>query len=462
MRLRLLLPVSLYLIACPAPPEPPPPPPPPPTTELSCDDGIDEDGDGLLDCDDPDCASDAACLPPPPEPCEAQADCGDFKWICLARQCVPPGAFHPRTGEPEQVALAIEATFDEVLSDEVRRPASVLLRLLDSRLTDGTTLTCDALIDPETRTAEDALALDADVRLNHLWRQAAALTWSAQSTFDIEAAEVSRGANLLLFAEAFSGALEEDDPTGDRAAVTCIDGLSLADGEGPFTIPVELRGEAICSDLVDDDGDGLIDCDDPDCAENTVCLPPTGPSCSSQKDCGDIVEERVIRACLGEQCITPGPRDENGEALLIEGQLTTRFDPRFSLMSEHAKPKSLIIRLVYPELTDGTPLTCEALKARAGTTHETRTQLEDDQELNQIFRSLMPLSWSGGGSGGQVFHFPLEVPRGRGYLLYGEAWFGVRELNLPKGNLASSDCKVLPDLSTAPDGVELDLYFEAP
>ena len=35
--------------------------PPTPTTETSCTDGIDDDGDGLIDCDDSDCASQSAC-----------------------------------------------------------------------------------------------------------------------------------------------------------------------------------------------------------------------------------------------------------------------------------------------------------------------------------------------------------------------------------------------------------------
>jgi len=34
-----------------------------PANELACTDGIDDDGDGALDCDDPDCATDEACLP---------------------------------------------------------------------------------------------------------------------------------------------------------------------------------------------------------------------------------------------------------------------------------------------------------------------------------------------------------------------------------------------------------------
>jgi hypothetical protein len=39
--------------------------PPPPPAEDVCDDGVDNDGDGLVDCNDADCAGDPACAPTP-------------------------------------------------------------------------------------------------------------------------------------------------------------------------------------------------------------------------------------------------------------------------------------------------------------------------------------------------------------------------------------------------------------
>ncbi len=58
----------------------PPPPPPPPVAEI-CDNGIDDDGDGDVDCADSDCTSDPVCSSPPPPP----AGCG-----------VPTGLTHTR------------------------------------------------------------------------------------------------------------------------------------------------------------------------------------------------------------------------------------------------------------------------------------------------------------------------------------------------------------------------------
>jgi hypothetical protein len=39
--------------------------------ETLCSDGLDNDGDGLADCLDPDCSQAAACIPPAPLPLEA-------------------------------------------------------------------------------------------------------------------------------------------------------------------------------------------------------------------------------------------------------------------------------------------------------------------------------------------------------------------------------------------------------
>jgi len=56
-------------------------PPPPPAAEI-CNNAIDDDGDGLIDCADPDCAGDPICLPLPLPTCnEIGGDC-ILKGIC--------------------------------------------------------------------------------------------------------------------------------------------------------------------------------------------------------------------------------------------------------------------------------------------------------------------------------------------------------------------------------------------
>lgn len=56
----------------------------PPTAETSCSDTVDNDCDGLVDCDDSDCSSDPSCVSdcfPPGDPCTVNADCCSLKCV---------------------------------------------------------------------------------------------------------------------------------------------------------------------------------------------------------------------------------------------------------------------------------------------------------------------------------------------------------------------------------------------
>ncbi|MBT4314846.1 MAG: hypothetical protein HOD54_02005 [Candidatus Magasanikbacteria bacterium] len=68
--------------------------------EYYCDDGIDGDLDGDVDCDDVDCVDDAACLPDPE--CVDDADC-EAGFVCTDGACVEepvdPGTFDDKDGD---------------------------------------------------------------------------------------------------------------------------------------------------------------------------------------------------------------------------------------------------------------------------------------------------------------------------------------------------------------------------
>jgi hypothetical protein len=76
----------------------PTPTPPPATKETNCADGIDNDGDGLVDCKDPDCACPPPSCPPGKECCDGKDNNGDGRIdegnVCagVGEPC-PPGAF---------------------------------------------------------------------------------------------------------------------------------------------------------------------------------------------------------------------------------------------------------------------------------------------------------------------------------------------------------------------------------
>ena len=54
--------------------------------------------------------------------------------------------------------------------------------------------------------------------------------------------------------------------------------------------------ELACDDGVDNDGDQLIDCDDPDCCNSTVCI--NDDSCSSSPDPSDLVGNTTANTTL--------------------------------------------------------------------------------------------------------------------------------------------------------------------
>lgn len=63
-------------------------------------------------------------------------------------------------------------------------------------------------------------------------------------------------------------------------------------------MPVE-----ICDDGIDNDGDGLIDCDDPDCFGDPGCAAPQRFGTTSQSSCflGRIASERGMALLLAKK-----------------------------------------------------------------------------------------------------------------------------------------------------------------
>jgi len=71
----------------------------------------------------------------------------------------------------------------------------------------------------------------------------------------------------------------------------CGDGVCTADAENSLNCALDCGNEPpseICNNGIDDDGDNLADCDDPDCAGSGYCPPTCGPkkaACGANEDC---------------------------------------------------------------------------------------------------------------------------------------------------------------------------------
>ncbi len=70
------------------------------------------------------------------------------------------------------------------------------------------------------------------------------------------------------------------EPVVDSGPTTPVD-------SGPSCVPVS-SGEATCDDSIDDDCDGMIDCDDSDCRGVLACCVPSG---ETESVCGDSVDD---------------------------------------------------------------------------------------------------------------------------------------------------------------------------
>ena len=243
-------------------------PAPLPVNEGNCDDGVDDDGDGVADCLDPDCAGIPPCLVKEPEDCsngvdddqDGVADCEDSDCAAacgLIEDCSDPvdndgdgvgGCADPDCLNAEECV--------EVCGDGIDNNGDGVIDCQDPLC--GATPSCSELCD-------DGQDNDGD------------------------------------------GQVDCDDPE-------CIGSLPCI--------------ETDCGDGQDNDGDGLIDCVDPDClgtlacTANTcfpvyTCLLEQGCGCTVGVDCPDELSEQgslcqaqcVESATCFDGCIASLPPD---------------------------------------------------------------------------------------------------------------------------------------------------------
>lgn len=165
-----------------------------------------------------------------------------------------------------------------------------------------------------------------------------------------------------------------------------------------------------------------------------------GPRCSSQAECGDPIANWVANVCVGSHCRATAPT-------LVNVTFESYYDQSFSQAG--ARPQVQLTRLLLSTRVDGSPLTCADVLAKSGSTQATRDQLDKDPEINQAFRNLTVLTWSGSTQGQTLFRLYYDAPRAPGLLVLGEAWYGPRDGNYPTGGRASVYCAERIDLTAS-------------
>ncbi len=253
--------------------------------ETECDDGLDNDGDGLTDCDDPDCigspdcGGDGACLPVGNVTCPATIITGD-------------------TGGPEATNVVTDwcgEGFDGWTGPEIAYsfiPATTGVVQVNAG---GLNADLDMVVLLADPTAPPGLGCDPDLCVEQ------SFSGGQQPEF--------------IEFQAFIG----------TEYIIALDGWDGA--SSTFNLVVDCGGGGeICDDGVDNDGDGQVDCDDPDCDQfpdcfggNEDCFNGIDDDGDGLIDCDDVIDCQAAPGCdygTGDCCTdngTPGCENDLGE-----------------------------------------------------------------------------------------------------------------------------------------------------
>ncbi len=251
----------------------------------NCVNGTDDDLDGATDCEDEDCTLDPACLPP--EDCtngvdddlDGATDCGDLDCVgtqaCQGGQCILNASFG-RLSRGASVVWDFDTSVAPDLGDTTcgNGPEVVAgFELLGRAL-----VVLDA-----TQTGQHGLALETEAGPGH-WCDEAELACMASTG----AGEPLHLAALLPPARYF---LTVEAVSAD------------ASGTGRIRLHVLDASREVCREGLDEDGDGLTDCQDPDCASDPACL-PEGSCHDGLDEDGDGLTDCADLDCLGDLACT--------------------------------------------------------------------------------------------------------------------------------------------------------------
>ena len=241
-------------------------------TELVCDDGVDDDADGLVDCADFDCAAEPSCA----EVCDDTLDDNDNGLIdCLDPVCAKDANCLPQCPDLTSVAAPDTLTgntlgaLDEITPSCAGGPSSDL-SVAFTAPADG-----EYVFDTVGSTFDTVLSLlddcgGSEIACNDDWvntraQLLAPLVAGETVIVNVDGYDDSSGNFTLNVAPLEEAEVDCDDNRDlDHDGLTDCNDPDCADGP-------ECTED--CADGIDNDGDGDIDCVDPDCSEDVGCVP---------------------------------------------------------------------------------------------------------------------------------------------------------------------------------------------
>ncbi|MEZ4408034.1 MAG: MopE-related protein [Polyangiales bacterium] len=300
-----------------------------------CNDGRDNDCDGFTDCSDFDCRAAPACMmciPTGPErdpmscldgrdnDCDGLSDCADpdCRFFPSCMMCVPTGpeAGRCNDGRDNDCNGAADCSDPACGMDPAcRAPNDTCATATPIGLPGRASGSTTAANNDYTPTCAMSSAPD----VAYVFRN------PARQTVTIDTEGSSFDTMLQVFradcSPANAIACDDDGGTGTASRLVLRDlepgtYFVVVDGwgssAGAFALTLSVGATEVCDNRVDDDGDGLVDCSDPDCRAAPACMMciPTGPEnvgmncfdgvdndCNGVADCADFACATIPACC---------------------------------------------------------------------------------------------------------------------------------------------------------------------
>ena len=239
-----------------------------------CNNSVDDDGDGAIDCNDTDCAADPACSGTPTEDCSNGVDDdGDGQIDCADADCSSSPACNPVSGD--ECLTAVDA-------------------FLGTNPVNTTTATTSSDASDSSQCSGTFLGgFHSDVWYRFVAPQDGLMTASLCGFVDFDSdLAVYQGGCAALSQVGCNGdgsgcvnlsSIVTDVPVsaGTEYMIRVGGWSETAAGTGNLEITVTTGSQENCTNGTDDDQDGLIDCEDPDCSAEPSCTPFPGDECNT-------------------------------------------------------------------------------------------------------------------------------------------------------------------------------------
>jgi hypothetical protein len=238
-----------------------------------CNNGVDDDFDGLIDCADPDCAGSPACRPVMGmEICNnGKDDNGDGLVDCSDPQCTMFPA-----------CLAVRCTVDAQFGT-IAAQSAMVTKTLNTSGSPNAYATC-AQTGGHGRVGEFTLTQTTDVKLDFTQ---VSNTAHVVSLFRAGANQAC-DQNLVYCLQVGQAPSATHTYSGLAAGVyrVIVESYPGAEGSTTVTLSTGSTKVEICNNGIDDDGNGLVDCADHSCVTSPLCV---GSECVPDGNVGALV-----------------------------------------------------------------------------------------------------------------------------------------------------------------------------